>query len=151
LGQVTLLLHSLARKIKLEFKRFKLVPYGNYSFIQALENVSFSHLNVKKDEKLHMYGVGGFKYYLEWDKKFDTGMVAFLDCLQQLEEKIKTIDASFSFPYPINGYKLEDKKTTSTYSIKCHFNSYEEWTKALKYMLTNLKWSLAWVVSQSQP
>lgn len=24
-------------------------------------------------------------------------------------------------------------------------NSEEEWTKALKYMLTNLKWILAWV------
>lgn len=146
LGQVMLLLQSLATKVKLEFKRFKLVPFGNFSYIEAIENVAT--LNVKKGEHLHMYGAGGFKYYFDWDKKFDFGMVAFLDCLEQLENKIKTLDSSFSMPYPINGHKLEDKKTCSSYSIRFHNNSHEEWTKALKYMLTNLKWSLAWIASQ---
>lgn len=31
---------------------------------------------------------------------------------------------------------------------RIQFNSEEQWTKALKYMLTNLKWGLAWVSSQ---
>src|SRR5690606_19332840 len=39
-GQVVLLLHSLAKKINLTFKRYKLVPYGNHSFIQHLEENS---------------------------------------------------------------------------------------------------------------
>ena len=39
-GQVVLLLHSLAKKINLTFKRYKLVPYGNHSFIQSLEEKS---------------------------------------------------------------------------------------------------------------
>lgn len=73
-------------------------------------------------------------------------MTAFLDCLKQLEEKINSLDRDFSLPYKINQYKLEDKNGSS-YSIKLEMNSFEEWTKALKYMLTNLKWSLAWVVS----
>jgi len=148
LGQVALLLYVLAAKIKLEFKRFKLVPFGNYSYIIALENVQ--KLGVKKDEKLNLYGAGGFKYYFEMDKKFDLGMVAFLDCLQQFSDKIKTINQAFAFPYPINGHKLEDTKTVSSFSIKCQFNSHEEWTKALKYMLTNLKWSLVWVAQMKE-
>jgi beclin 1 len=128
LGQVALLLHSLARKVRLEFKRFRLVPFGNYSYIEVIENVPT--MNLKKNDQLHMYGSGGFKYY--WGTKFDTGMVAFLDCLKQFEEKIRSIDSSFSMPYPINVHKLEDKKTSSSYSIKCQINSYEEWTKSLK-------------------
>lgn len=36
-GQVVLLLHSLAKKINLVFERYKLVPYGNHSFIQSLD------------------------------------------------------------------------------------------------------------------
>ena len=36
-GQVVLLLHSLAKKINLVFKRYKLIPYGNHSFIQSLD------------------------------------------------------------------------------------------------------------------
>ena len=31
---------------------------------------------------------------------------------------------------------------------RIQFNSEEQWTKALKFMLTNLKWGLAWVSSQ---
>jgi beclin 1 len=143
LGQVILLLHSLATKIKLEFKRYKLIPFGNYSYIEVIENVAT--LNVKKGDNLNMYGVGGFKYYFDWDKKFDYGMVAFLDCLEQLEAKIKSIDSNFSMPYPIKGHELEDKKTSTKYSIRFQKNTHEEWTKALKYMLTNLKWSLACV------
>ena len=62
-------------------------------------------------------------------------------------EPIKTIDSLFSMPYRINGHKLEDKNGSS-FSIRCQFNTTEEWTKALKYMLTNLKWSLAVVTTK---
>ena len=140
LGQVNLLLYCLARKVKLEFKRFRLVPFGSFSYIQVTENTG-SH---KAGDQLNMYRLKGYKYYFDWDSKFDQSMIAFLDCLNQFEEKIKSMDPQFSMPYRINGYKLEDKNSSS-YSIRCQFNSHEEWTKALKYMLTNLKWSLVWV------
>lgn len=144
LGQVNLLLHCLARKVKLEFKRFKLVPYGSYSYIEVVENCQ----GFKVGEQLNMYRVKGYKYFFDWDNKFDQAMQAFLDCLKQFEDKIKSIDAQFSMPYKINSFKLEDKNG-SAYSIKCNLNSHEQWTKALKYMLTNLKWSLAWVTLQT--
>lgn len=45
--------------------------------------------------------------------------------------------------------KIEDTGGSGgSYSIKTQFNSEEQWTKALKFMLTNLKWGLAWVTSQ---
>jgi beclin len=144
LGQINLLLYCLAKKMQLEFKRFRLVPFGNFSYIEVVEACSSPHYKLKIGDELHMYRLKGFKYYFEWDQKFDMGMIAFLDCLSQLEEKIKTIDQKFSMPYRINGHKLEDKQSSS-YSIKCQFNSNEEWTKALKYMLTNLKWSLTFI------
>ena len=140
LGQVNLLLYCLARKVKLEFKRYRLVPFGSFSYIQVTENTG----NHKQGDQLNMYRLKGYKYYFDWDSKFDQSMIAFLDCLNQFEEKIKSMDPQFSMPYRINGYKLEDKNSSS-YSIRCQFNSHEEWTKALKYMLTNLKWSLVWV------
>lgn len=43
------------------------------------------------------------------------------------------------------------KKTTFYLIFSCfriQFNSEEQWTKALKFLLTNLKWGLAWVSSQ---
>ena len=44
--------------------------------------------------------------------------------------------------------KIVDKATGNSYSVKMQFNSEEQWTKAMKYMLTNLKWGLAWVTSK---
>nr|AWV66689.1 beclin1 isoform X1 [Brachionus koreanus] len=145
LGQANLLLYCLAKKIKLEFQRFRLVPYGSFSYIQVIENDP-NYSGFKIGDECNMYEIKGKKYFLMPDKKFDKGMIAFLDCIKQLEERIKTKDKQFSLPYRINGDKLEDKN--SSYSVKFFSNSYEHWTKALKFMLTNLKWSLAWLTSQ---
>lgn len=142
LGQANLLLYTLAKWVKLEFKRYRLVPYGSFSYIEVIENTN----GLKVGDELNMYRAKSYKYFFDWDKKFEKGLAAFLDCLKQLEEKIKSIDGQFNMPYRINGHKLEDKNGSS-YSIKFQLNSFEEWTKAFKYMLTNLKWSLAWVTS----
>lgn len=34
------------------------------------------------------------------------------------------------------------------FSFRIQFNSEEQWTKALKYLLTNLKWGLAYISSE---
>lgn len=133
-GQTALLLTALARKINLTFDRYKVVPYGNHSYIEVLGE--------QKD--LPLYGSGGVKFL--WDTKFDSGMTAFLDCLQQFQERVEKGSKSFCFPYKMSKGKLEDKE--ASYSIKIQLNSEEQWTKALKFMLTNLKWGLAFVSSQ---
>ncbi|KAJ8967403.1 hypothetical protein NQ314_002910 [Rhamnusium bicolor] len=135
-GQTALLLSALARKINLTFERYRLVPYGNHSYIEV----------IGEQKELPLYGSGGFRFL--WDTKFDSGMVAFLDCLQQFQEKVGKLDKAkiFCFPYRTNKGKIEDKD--ASYSIKIQLNSEEQWTKALKFVLTNLKWGLAWVASQ---
>jgi len=135
-GQTVLLLHSLARNIQLQFVRYQLVPYGNYSYVKVLS----------EDKDLPLYGSGGFR--LIWDTKFDAGMAAFLDCLQQFKEEVEKGDSGFCLPYEMEKGKIRDPATGSTYSVKMQFNSEEQWTKAMKYMLTNLKWGLAWVTSK---
>ena len=44
--------------------------------------------------------------------------------------------------------KIRDSNSGQWYSIKLQFNSEDLWTKALRYMLTNLKWGLAFVSMQ---
>ncbi|KAM9560702.1 beclin-1-like [Salvelinus alpinus] len=75
-------------------------------------------------------------------------MVAFLDCVQQFKEEVEKGDMGFCLPYRMD-VEIEDMGGSGgSYSIKTQFNSEEQWTKALKFMLTNLKWGLAWVSSQ---
>lgn len=135
-GQTVLLLHSLCRKIGLGLQRFQLVPYGNFSYVKVLA----------EDRDLPLYGSGGFR--LMWDTKFDAGMAAFLDCLQQFKEEVEKGDSGFCLPYEMEKGRIKDPATGSSYSVKMQFNSEEQWTKAMKYMLTNLKWGLAWVTSK---
>ncbi|KAI0212943.1 Beclin-1 [Lamellibrachia satsuma] len=136
-GQTVLLLHSLANKMDLEFQRYRLVPYGNHSFVESLSD---------KSKELPLHASGGFRFL--WDTKFDQAMVAFLDCLQQFKEEVEKGGTGFSLPYKMEKGRIEDSNTGTSYSIKIQFNSEEQWTKALKFMLTNLKWGLAWVSSQ---
>ncbi|XP_037025739.1 beclin-1-like protein isoform X2 [Bradysia coprophila] len=135
-GQTALLLSALARKVNLTFKKYRLVPFGNHSYIEV----------IGEGKELPLYGTGGFKFF--WDTKFDAAMVAFLDCLTQFKEKVETVDKEFYLPYLLRKGKIEDSTTGNSYSIKIQFNSEEQWTKALKFLLTNLKWGLAWVSSQ---
>ncbi|CAH0381992.1 unnamed protein product [Bemisia tabaci] len=135
-GQTVLLLTALARKMNLTFEKFRLVPYGNHSYIEVLA----------EHRELPLYGSGGFRFL--WDTKFDAAMVAFLECLQQFKEEVEKGDSGFCLPYRMDKGKIEDSATGNSYSVKIQFNSEEQWTKALKFLLTNLKWGLAWVTSQ---
>ncbi|XP_076857030.1 beclin-1 [Brachyhypopomus gauderio] len=139
-GQTVLLLHALANKMGLRFQRYRLVPYGNHSYLESLTD---------KSKELPLYCSGGLRFF--WDNKFDHAMVAFLDCVQQFKEEVEKGDTGFCLPYrmDVDKGKIEDTGGTGgSYSIKTQFNSEEQWTKALKFMLTNLKWGLAWVSSQ---
>ncbi|MFT7814714.1 beclin-1 isoform X1 [Arapaima gigas] len=121
-GQTVLLLHALANKMGLRFERYRLVPYGNHSYLESLSDKSKLFLTAKE---MPLYCSGGLRFF--WDNKFDHAMVAFLDCKGKIEDT---------------------GGSGGSYSIKTQFNSEEQWTKALKFMLTNLKWGLAWVSSQ---
>ncbi len=65
-----------------------------------------------------------------------------------LQEEVEKGDSGFCLPYEMEKGKMKDPGTGNSYSVKMQFNSEEQWTKAMKYMLTNLKWGLAWVTSK---
>lgn len=136
-GQTVLLLDSLARKLNLVFLRYRLVPYGSHSYIECLSD---------RNKELPLYCAGGYRFF--WDKKFDQAMVAFLDCLSQFIGLILKSDGHLKFPYEMKDGVLKDANSCSSYSIKMQFNSEEQWTKALKFMLTNLRWGVIWVSSK---
>ncbi|KAK6329098.1 hypothetical protein J4Q44_G00010760 [Coregonus suidteri] len=126
--------------VLLRFLRYRLDPYGNHSNLESLTD---------KSKELPLYCSGGLHFF--WDNKFDHAMVAFLDCVQQFKEEVEKGDTGFRLPYrmDVEKGKIEDTGGRGgSYSIKTQFNSEEQWTKALKFMLTNLKWGLAWVSSQ---
>lgn len=137
-GQTVFLLTTLARFTGIEFERYRLVPYGNQSFLEPLEG---------KRKLLPLYSSAGLRLFT--DSKFDAAMVGFLDCMNQLKLHIeKTSQPHFMLPYNIDKDKIGDA-SKEFYSIKTQFNTQERWTKALKFLLTNLRWALTWVAANS--
>ncbi|XP_013207251.1 beclin-2-like [Microtus ochrogaster] len=136
-GQTALLLFSLSKLAGLQFQRYQLVPCGDHSYIKSLTG----------DGVLLLFSDGSHRVF--HNNKFDRGMKAFLDCLQQLVEEAEK--KGLFLPYRINVKRgvLEDTRGTGECcSIRTHLNSEEEWAKALKFMLTNLKLILAWASSR---
>lgn len=68
---------------------------------------------------------------------------------RQISADVKNLTVVSNIRMDVEKGKIEDTGGSGgSYSIKTQFNSEEQWTKALKFMLTNLKWGLAWVTSQ---
>ena len=139
LGQAALLLVTLARNAGATFVRYKVVPYGNQTFVDVIEGK-------KKSPHLPLYSSAGLRIFA--DSKFDLGLVAYLDCLNQLKQHIEISSGSrFALPYSISKDRIGNGK--EFYSVKTQFNTLEGWTKALKFVLTNLRWALTYISANS--
>ena len=83
---------------------------------------------------LECYGSSDLTGMLFWNRRFDSALVALLNCIEQLGDHAERLDPKFRLPYRINKDKIGDV------SIKMQFNQDESWTKAMKYLLIDLKW-----------
>ena len=123
--QSALLLATIATRIGYSFSNYRIIPMGSYSKIARLGQERTAY---------ELYSSGG-KFFRG---SFNTAMVSFLQCLDEIGKHVEGRDRAFTrLPYQIVGDKI------GNLSIKLSGQE-EAWTKALKYMLTNLKWLLAW-------
>ncbi|UZJ53827.1 hypothetical protein CBS101457_003147 [Exobasidium rhododendri] len=130
-GQTALLLVTLARKVDLTFINYKVVPMGSFS---AVEKVGGD-----RKEVYMLHGSSDWQLgRLLPDRRFDHGMIAFLDCLRQLCEHVAVRDTSFKSPHIINKDKIGGS------SIR---KSDEVWTRALRNVLMTLKMLLSSIVT----
>ncbi|KAJ3670909.1 hypothetical protein LUZ60_008335 [Juncus effusus] len=136
-GQACLLLHTMAQFFRPKFSyRIKIIPMGSYPRIM--------------DTSGNTYELFG-PVNIFWSTRYDKGMTLFLTCLKEFSEFANfkdqenniPLEKCFKLPYKIENDKVE------SYTITQSFNKLENWTKALKYMLCNLKWVLFWFVGNT--
>ena len=184
-GQTLLLLQTLAERLSFSFQGYKLRPLGSTSRIEKLEYPQQSpdatrHSLSKatptppiKTTILELYSSGGTVERLIHSRKFDQGMEAFLDCLNQLGKHVEqtssttigggrpplsrtpsaatntTSSQPLRLPYAIEGDKIwgRDGSPDNAVSIRLGvgFAPDESFTKACKYVLTCCKYLLAHV------
>lgn len=132
-GHACLLLDALIKKCGMPATScsYRLDPHGSYSAIKAEAN----------GEVLELYSSdGGFPRFFS-GRRLDVAMVSFLGCLQEVTQFLQR-DPTMRLPFKIEGDKV------GGFSIRVQFNQDERWTKALKFMLTDLKWIIAFVESR---
>ncbi|TMW56223.1 hypothetical protein Poli38472_008871 [Pythium oligandrum] len=126
-GECALLLHTLAGIVGLEFTGFKIVPLGSFSKIVRLSSLRMEY-------SLHGSDQDNFA-----ESRFNLGLGAWITCVGQLLAHVESQDRTLKLPYKIS------KHSINGYSVLYLKNKHSEWTKALRYTLTNLKWLLKWV------
>ncbi|EXJ90994.1 hypothetical protein A1O1_04101 [Capronia coronata CBS 617.96] len=178
-GQTLLLLAIVAERLKYSFQGYRLRPQGSTSRIEKLEYPqqapgatrqngadrglrSASANPEPKVTRLDLFSSGDMAIgRLLNHRRFDAGMVAFLECLNQLGkyvERTSSIEANTHnhhgrnanmrsplpkrvLPYPIQGDKIGDVSI----KLGVGFHQDENFTKACKHALTNCKFLLAHV------
>ncbi|KAL3139672.1 hypothetical protein ABBQ38_003986 [Trebouxia sp. C0009 RCD-2024] len=125
-GQTVLLLKTMAQTCGFTFSSYRLMPMGSYPQI------------ADKRGTHDLYGPVNRVMCAGYDR----AMVTFLTCVKEFSDWIITQDSTFEVAYAIE----QDKVANLT--VRLQFNSDSKWTKALKFMLTNLKYCLNWVIRQ---
>ncbi|GMF15636.1 unnamed protein product [Phytophthora lilii] len=151
-GECALLLQTLASMVGLEFSDFKIVPLGSFSKMIRTSNLRMEYCLYVVP--LWGHGVKPLANHARWyfllcrhgsdqqnfaESHFNLGLGAWITCLGQLMTFVRARDPSIRLPYKVA------KHSIGGYSILFLKNKHKEWTKALKYALTNLKWLLTWV------
>ncbi|KAL1967185.1 hypothetical protein VTN77DRAFT_3476 [Rasamsonia byssochlamydoides] len=159
-GQTLLLLATIAERLGFQFQGYRLKPMGSTSRIEKIEyppQTSSSGQPVPsaapKITSLDLFSSGDLPLNLPWiHRRFDAGMVAFLECLRQLGEYVERTPVPVSSRrghpgVPTTGLKLPyeiKRDRIGDASIKLGFNQNDEtWTRACKYTLTCCKFLLA--------
>ncbi|KAF1810690.1 APG6-domain-containing protein [Eremomyces bilateralis CBS 781.70] len=153
-GQTCLLLVTVAERLGYSFKGYRICPMGSHSIIERIEypqtrsNAEQSHASKPKVTHLDLFCTGDAPLGLTlFHRRFDTAMVAFLECLRQLGDFVESGQArrpsgssvqAMKLPYKIEKDRINDA------SIKLGgFNQEESWTKACKFTLICCKYLLA--------
>jgi beclin 1 len=155
-GQTCLLLATIAERLGYKFQGYELCPMGSNSTIYKLEskapsqstNSASTSASSNARQRLELFSSGELPFNLGhfMHRKFDTAMIAFLECLRQVVEFVESTPGtggpgspgqSMKMPYEIKKDKIHDQ------SIRLSLSKEENWTKACKYTLTCCKYLLA--------
>ncbi|KAI9911536.1 hypothetical protein PsorP6_008805 [Peronosclerospora sorghi] len=128
-GECALLLQTLANIVGLEFSDFNRV-------VNQLQDCTVRQLLEDNQNEQSSFGILPQNFV---ESHFNLGLGAWITCLGQLMDFVRFRDKSIRLPYKVS------KHSIGGYSVLFLKNNHKEWTKALKYALTNLKWLLAWV------
>ncbi|CUM63567.1 uncharacterized protein PRCAT00001146001 [Priceomyces carsonii] len=147
LGQIVLLCIFLVRRLKFKLKDYKLIPMGSQSQIINY-SISNNHdqRKVRTKSILNLYASNEFSLGKLFNfNKLDVSMIALLDVVSQIENKLISIDQDIEIPYRISS------RNDSLGGKSIRITSNAEWTQGCKFLLTKLNWILSYTSAHTSP
>ncbi|EWM25124.1 beclin 1 [Nannochloropsis gaditana] len=145
LGQAILLLDTLVKQTGFRFRRLELVPFGSFSKILR-SPCDLSDVETKlmpNSPRITASNAMSF-YYDEANLAFfprrnmNAALVAFLQCVEEFGSHVEGLDPTIRLPHRVQGNKIGGLPIVLTPGEE------DTWNRALKYLLTDLKWLSAW-------
>lgn len=127
LGQAVLVVSIIAEKADVRFKRYNLSPMGSFSKITSED----------KRTSYSLFTDGSFSLFPK--RNFNAALTGFITCVQELGEHVVKHDPTLCLPYNID---VDDSKIGDI-SFLLGVDD-EIWTRALKFLLADIKWIIAW-------
>ena len=116
----------------LVFSQYRIVPMCSFTKIIKLDNEKYEY---------PLYNDASFK--LMGNRGFNVALKGLLYCLSDAAQYVAEQDRTMQLPHPLTVDK-HGSMTVGGLVTGFHSND-EEWTRAMKYFLTDLKWVVAWV------
>lgn len=128
LGQAVLAVTIIAFKANISFKKYILIPMGSFPKVCKIED---------KRSQYSLFTDGSFSLFPK--RNFNTALIGFLTCVQELGDHVTKHDPTLQLPYVINANegKINDQSVILG-------SDDETWTRALKLLLADIKWIIAW-------
>lgn len=139
LGQVILLIATVSTRLHIKLEGYKLKPMGSTSKIDKIER-NLSNPDKPIITTFEVYSSGEYQIERFFNHaKLDNALISILEIITQVELKLKEFDASIDLPYKM----INDKIGGASIKLSSKLAD-DEWTSACKFLLTNLKWILAY-------
>ena len=164
-GMTCLLLATVADKLNYSFQGYCLNPLGSTSSIDEIKSVTpkssitgSATSSTSTGSQAQKTSTTNYPLFYASElpidlpfmhKRFSEGIVHFAQCVSQLGRHVSKVTrewqgGSLSIPCVIEGDKIRDSRGGKWCSIK--LVSWDEWTRACKYLLTDCKMLLAVMV-----
>ncbi|AQZ18423.1 VPS30 (YPL120W) [Zygosaccharomyces parabailii] len=153
LGQIILLLATISARLKMKLEGYKLQPMGSFSTISKFNQES------QEWETYDVFSNENFKLgrFLRKETNFDKAMESILSVIQQMAlwlsrsaaetneifSNSSRNDVGLDLPYLMHKDKINGN-SVKLFGAKPNM----EWTIAMKFLLTNAKWLLAYSSSR---
>ena len=131
LGQIVLVLDIISSKAGIPFKSFSCVPLASSSKM------------MKVDDKRTIFPLfidsGTFSLFPK--RNFNNGLTALVTCMIEIGEFITEHDPTLALPHHMS---IVDSKIADFSYTYGNVDGDEVWTRAMKYLLANVKWMITW-------